>query len=65
MDATGSRRFFIGIVFYTLLYGKKLTENAYWGEHADTLEWTLPNPPPEHTFEILPTPDMWDKQSGH
>jgi cytochrome c oxidase subunit 1 len=57
--------FFIGIVFYTLLFGKKLTENAYWGEHADTLEWTLPNPPPEHTFEILPTPDMWDKQPGH
>ncbi|MFT4999155.1 MAG: cytochrome c oxidase subunit 1, partial [Planctomycetota bacterium] len=56
--------FFIGIVFYTIRWGKKVTENAYWGEHAETLEWTLPNPPPEHTFEILPTPDMWDK-SGH
>jgi len=54
---------FIGIVFYTLFAGKKVTENAYWGEHADTLEWTLPNPPPEHTFEQLPTPDMWDKGS--
>ena len=57
--------FFIGIVFYTLLFGKKVEENAYWGEHADTLEWTLPNPPPEHTFEILPTQDMWDKQANH
>ncbi|MEO1549022.1 MAG: cytochrome c oxidase subunit I [Pseudomonadota bacterium] len=56
---------FFGIVFYTLVYGKKVEEPAYWGEHADTLEWTLPNPPPEHTFETLPTPDMWDKQPHH
>jgi len=53
--------FFIGIVFYTLFFGKKVTENSYWGEYADSLEWTLPNPPPEHTFETLPTPDMWDR----
>jgi cytochrome c oxidase subunit I len=53
--------FFLGIVFYTLRWGKKITENSYWGEYADTLEWTLPSPPPEHTFETLPTPDMWDK----
>jgi cytochrome c oxidase subunit I len=53
--------FFIGVVFYTLRWGKKVTENSYWGEYADTLEWTLPSPPPEHTFEILPTQDMWDK----
>ena len=24
---------------------------AYWGEHADTLEWTLPNPRPDTRFE--------------
>ena len=57
--------FFIGVIFYTLFAGKKVEEKAYWGEHADTLEWTLPNPPPEHTFETLPTPDMWDKQPKH
>jgi hypothetical protein len=45
--------FFIGIVFYTLP-GKRVTENNYWNEYADTLEWTLPSPPPEHTFEQLP-----------
>ncbi len=25
-----------------------------WGEGATTLEWTLPSPPPEHTFDTLP-----------
>ena len=57
--------FFLGVIFYTLTRGEKVTEEAYWGEHAETLEWTLPNPPPAHTFETLPTPDMWDKQPHH
>ncbi len=56
---------FFGIVFYTLRKGALVTEPDYWGEYADTLEWTLPNPPPEHTFETLPTQDMWDKHPGH
>ncbi len=58
----GSFLFFFGIIFYTLMWGRKVEEVAYWGEHADTLEWTLPNPPPEHTFETLPTKDMWEKE---
>ena len=57
--------FFFGIVAYTLIWGRKIKEDAYWGSHAETLEWTLPNPPPEHTFEILPTQDMWDKSKQH
>ena len=61
----GSFLFFFGIIFYTLMWGRKVEESAYWGEHADTLEWTLPNPPPEHTFETLPTKDMWDKEPEH
>ncbi len=56
---------FFAIVFYTLRAGQRVTEPAYWGPHADTLEWTLPNPPPEHTFETLPTRDMWDKPHQH
>ena len=57
--------FFIGIVFYTLTRGKKITENNYWNEYADTLEWTLPCPPPEHTFEQLPKQSDWDKSHAH
>lgn len=57
---------FFGIVFYALKFGRKVEEPMYWGEGTDpTLEWTLPNPPPEHTFEQLPTQDMWDKQPHH
>jgi cytochrome c oxidase subunit 1 len=53
--------FFFGIVFWSLRYGPRVTAPMYWGPQPDpTLEWTLPNPPPEHTFETLPTRDMWD-----
>jgi len=57
--------FFIGVVFYTLLWGKRITVNNYWNEYADTLEWTLPCPPPEHTFETLPKPSDWDHSHAH
>ncbi len=55
---------FIGIVIYTIRAGRRVTDDAYWGD-TQTLEWTLPNPPPEHTFEILPTQDQWDTQKHH
>jgi cytochrome c oxidase subunit I len=57
--------FFIGIVLYTLFAGKRVTENNYWNEYADTLEWTLPSPPPEHTFEQLPKREDWDRSHAH
>ncbi|MFZ5751167.1 MAG: cytochrome c oxidase subunit I [Pseudomonadota bacterium] len=57
--------FFIGVVFYTLLWGKRVTQNNYWNEYADTLEWTLPSPPPEHTFEQLPKREDWDRSYAH
>ena len=56
---------FFGIMIHALLKGKKVEENNYWNEYADTLEWTLPCPPPEHTFEILPKQEDWDKAPGH
>ncbi|MGB5558203.1 MAG: cytochrome c oxidase subunit 1 [Paracoccaceae bacterium] len=57
--------FFIGVVFYTLRYGKKVNADNYWNEYADTLEWTLPSPPPEHTFETLPKQSDWDHGHAH
>ncbi|WP_199261366.1 cytochrome c oxidase subunit I [Paracoccus binzhouensis] len=56
---------FIGIVFYTLFAGKRVNVPNYWNEHADTLEWTLPSPPPEHTFETLPKREDWDHAHAH
>jgi cytochrome c oxidase subunit 1 len=57
--------FFIGVVYYTLTRGAKVTQNNYWNPAADTLEWTLPSPPPEHTFEQLPKQSDWDKAHAH
>ncbi|MEM7055964.1 MAG: cytochrome c oxidase subunit I [Pseudomonadota bacterium] len=53
---------FIGIVFYTVTRGRLVEEENYWDDKYPALEWSLPNPPPAHTFEILPTQDEWDKQ---
>ncbi|MFC0339291.1 cytochrome c oxidase subunit I [Paracoccus niistensis] len=63
--AFASFLWFIGVVFYTLFAGQRVTENNYWNEFADTLEWTLPSPPPEHTFEQLPKREDWDHARGH
>ncbi|MBO9466117.1 Cytochrome c oxidase subunit 1 [Pelagimonas phthalicica] len=56
---------FFYIVIHALLKGAKSTENNPWNEYADTLEWTLPSPPPEHTFEQLPKQEDWDKAPSH
>ncbi len=56
--------FFIGIVAYTLFFGRRLTVANPWTANADTLEWSLPSPPPAHTFERLPTPAEWDHPHG-
>ena len=53
---------FIAIVIYTIRAGKKVEEENYWDDQYPALEWSLPNPPPAHTFEILPTREEWDKQ---
>ncbi|MEP2640757.1 cytochrome c oxidase subunit I [Roseobacter sp.] len=57
--------FFFGIIIWSLMKGKECKEANPWNEYADTLEWTLPSPPPEHTFEQLPKQEDWDKQPSH
>ena len=57
--------FFFIVIIYAIVAGKKETRANPWNEYADTLEWTLPSPPPEHTFEILPKQEDWDKAPAH
>ena len=63
--AFASFLFFFGIIFYSLFFGARQNAANPWNEYADTLEWTLPSPPPEHTFEILPEQKDWDKSEAH
>ncbi|MGR3502785.1 cytochrome c oxidase subunit I [Pseudaestuariivita sp.] len=56
---------FFGIMAAAMLRGPRVTEANPWNEYADTLEWTLPSPPPEHTFEQLPKREDWDKGHAH
>jgi cytochrome c oxidase subunit 1 len=48
-----STLWFVFIIFHTLFAGKRVGAN-YWGEGATTLEWTLPSPPPFHSYDELP-----------
>ncbi|SNX69079.1 cytochrome c oxidase subunit 1 [Cereibacter ovatus] len=57
--------FFLGVMAHTLTRGARITGTNYWNDHADTLEWTLPCPPPEHTFENLPRREDWDRSHAH
>ena len=44
---------FLYIIYRTFTAGVKAPANP-WGPGATTLEWTLPSPPPFHTYEELP-----------
>lgn len=48
--------FFVGVVFYTLAFGRRVDAN-YWKAQPQTmtLEWIVSSPPPFHQFEIQPT----------
>ncbi len=48
----GTLAFFVGLA---LAFARKEKAAANpWGPAADTLEWTLPSPPPFHQYETLP-----------
>ena len=68
--AFASFLFFLGVMVWAVLYGRRVNAENYWTESADTLEWTLSSPPPEHCFTDLPGPEQWDpaqrkKRTGH
>src|SRR5919109_1251123 len=52
VSAVGALLFFY-ILWRTFTSGEKCPANP-WGEGATTLEWTVPSPPPFHTFERPP-----------
>jgi cytochrome c oxidase subunit 1 len=49
-----STLFFVFATLYYLKAGRRVSDANYWGEGANTLEWTVSSPPPFHTFEKLP-----------
>ncbi|MCG8357558.1 MAG: cytochrome c oxidase subunit 1, partial [Kiloniellales bacterium] len=51
--AFASTIFFVGVLIYTLMAGRRAEANP-WGEGATTLEWSVSSPPPFHTYEELP-----------
>jgi cytochrome c oxidase subunit 1 len=59
VSSVGSYISFAGVLVFLLMVwrtfraGEKCPANP-WGTSADTLEWTLPSPPPFHQFETLP-----------
>jgi cytochrome c oxidase subunit 1 len=59
VSSIGSYIFAVGmVVFFVNMYlafaRKERAGDNPWGVGATTLEWTLPSPPPFHTFEVLP-----------
>jgi len=49
----GTIVFLLGMIHAYFIERRRAAGNP-WGEGATTLEWTLPSPPPFHTFETLP-----------
>ncbi len=52
ITAVGTIVFFVGMA-QAFMRAKQAGANP-WGEGARTLEWTLPSPPPFHSYEMLP-----------
>ncbi len=44
---------FIFIIFHTLKFGKKCSNNP-WNDISGSLEWTIPSPPNFHSYDKIP-----------
>jgi len=59
ISSIGAMVTLVGVAFFIIwlieafLVKRKAADN-YWGEGANTLEWTLSSPPPFHQYEVLP-----------
>ena len=43
---------YFGVLLYTYLKGERVGRDPWDGR---TLEWSIPNPPPEHNYAVIPT----------
>jgi cytochrome c oxidase subunit 1 len=48
-----SQILFLYNVIATIVAGERVSDEQVW-DGAEGLEWTLPTPPPYHTFEVPP-----------
>ena len=53
ITAAGTVVFIVGMLYAYLVAHRRAGDNP-WGPGATTLEWTLPSPPPFHTFDTVP-----------
>jgi len=53
ITAAGTIVFLVGMLYAYFIAQRRVASNP-WGPGATTLEWTLPSPPPFHTFETVP-----------
>ena len=57
---------FFGNFVYSIFFGKKAPADPWDGR---TLEWSIPSPPPEYNFAVLPEvtelDDFWHKKYSH
>ncbi|MGA0587162.1 cytochrome c oxidase subunit I [Dyella sp. KRB-257] len=59
-----SQIIFVGVIIHTVWGSKKKATDRVW-EGAKGLEWTLPSPPPFHSFEVPPVINDDELAHGH
>jgi cytochrome c oxidase subunit 1 len=53
ITTAGTAVFILGMAHAYFVARRRASDNP-WGAGATTLEWTLPSPPPFHTYETVP-----------